>query len=486
MFAMALNTRAEEEARPDDLNISYGPRTLRSIPVYDETVNDDMPDILRHLIVHHNIHHTKDICSEIRDLGIPCFDEIVIVHLSESGEYIEIQPGFWEHRLTMLTEIESFISLNKDGLFTIKTTGHMPELRTVVHPEDLASLVPRYRDLRLDPDAFAEAVLTCLRDAESRNLIPANGSICNFKEAFVKDVYNVLLRECGPLSSLDIALRLFDSKVGVYKKSQKSVIPVSGPKKEKVFHRPLRSNEIYQLSRVIESVVEETIQANREIFIRTPDGRINSYRNHTGILRIRLGKTRYITINMRDEFDIARKVEIIIDDNKRFLSRLIKQFKAFVDEEEIRSLFYMKIWQAVLLYDDKFGHKLHTFLNKSLKNVLIDFRAKRSKRKDVVSLNSGVSKQAGVDNGEELLNVFRFRDRSKEEADDPATRVCQAKLVDIIKSNFEPDVQDIIFALIDGMSDKEIAERVNKPKAEVVSIRESLRHNKELMSWLSA
>jgi antitoxin component YwqK of YwqJK toxin-antitoxin module len=38
-------------------------------------------------------------------------------------------------------------------------------------------------------------------------------------------------------------------------------------------------------------------------------------------------------------------------------------FKSKIEEEEIKSRFYEKLWQAVIQYDEIWGHKFHTFLH---------------------------------------------------------------------------------------------------------------------------
>lgn len=450
---------------------------LDAIPVYDETMNSSLSSIIKQVVVDENIHETRQICERVREKGVPCSPYVALVHLQKSKEYIQIQDGYWEQKSALISAVEQYIFENKNK-FEIRESRSMPEMEEVVRPAYLVDKIPRYIGSKLSPMAFGEAVIKVIQTHQS-DLVATNSVIVNFKEAFIKDLYNVLLRERNPMSSLDIALRLFDSKVGVYKKSLKDFVPTKKAQ-PKVIHHPLHPNEIFRLSRLIELIIDEVISARPEIFIRLADGKVNAYRNHIGIVKIKLTEDNYLTIDMSKEIDVARNVSIIIDANKPFLSKLIKQFRSKVDEEEIESRFYEKLWQAVIQYDEIWGHKFHTFLHRALKNILLDEKSKRKNDLPVVSLNLEVNDK----NHEELGNLLS--NKSIVGYGDPHHRVYEMRLVEMVKETFVDDHQKVIFLIMDGFKDKEIAANLNKSISDVVAIKKRIKHSPQLMRWLYA
>lgn len=464
---------------PECLNIKYSAQTLNSIPVYDETLNTRLDEAIRHILVVENLHRVREVCDRARDMGIPCSPYVVLAKLQNGSDYVQIQDGVWEDRVTLADEVERYI-LAHTSEFKINKTRAMPEIEEIIRPAEMCHRIPRYSGMSLDEKGFGQAVIESIHLSKSSNLIAVHGVIVNFKEAFTKDVYNVILRERAPLSSLDIALRLFDSKVGVYKKSLKDF--VFGRKRkdvQKVMHHPLHPHEVFRLSRVIEKIVGENCVSRPEIFIRLDDGRVNAYRNHIGIIRIKMDQDNYLVINMTDEFEIARNVEKIIDANKAFLNQLTNQFRAKIEEDEIESRFYEKLWQAVIQYDEVWGHKFHTFLHRALKNILIDEQTKRDKLPSFTSLNSTVNDKGN----EEFGDVYR--DRHLEISRDPARLVHDNRLHEMIRKSFSNDEQEVLFLIIDGMKDKDIAAALDKSVPEIVSIKKTISRRRELLNWLS-
>lgn len=457
---------------PDCLEICYEQPSFYSYEIYNETRTKNLKEFIRQVIVDRNIHTTTKICSQVRTLGLQCSADVIVSQLKSDPEYILIQDNFWESKKRLISEVSSFIMENQEE-FEIKTRG-LPTMEVILRPSEFVDRIPRYRLFRLRGSAFSEALCDSA-DAWSE-LIFVNGVVVNFREAFVKDLYNVLLRERGPLCSLDIALRLFDSKVGIYKKSLKDF--VFGRKNQrKIFHHPLHPNEMWKLSRFIEQIIEIELKNRPHIFIRLPDGRVNARRNHIGILRIKLTDDHFLTINMNNELDICRNVETIIEANRPFLTMLIKKFRANVDEEEIQSRFYEKLWQAVVQYDDQFGFKFHTFLHRALKNILLDEKAKNKKIPPSVSLNATINEKQS----EELGNVFR--DKIQEVFADPIGRVHESRFFEMLRSDFSDDQQKVMFLIIDGFKDREIAVSMNKTLTDVVEIKKSLSHSPKLLNW---
>lgn len=433
--------------------------------------------VLKEIIVDLGIHGAREICSEIIK-RIGCSSQEAYAFLAHNQEYVQIQEDFWENKKTLVTEVESHI-LTNDREYRLKKTRAMPEMTQAIDPSTLVGKIPRYATCQLNASCFGAAVALVVKESPRSNLIFVNNKIANFKEAFVKDVYNVILRERRPMEPVDIALRLFDSKVGIYKRTLKQYVPVrKGSTKLKPAHKKISSDEIFFLLSVIEEILQEVIETRPHIFVRLSDRRVNAKRNHIGIIRVKLNEDRIITINMKSESDIANKVTEVIDDNRAYLNKLIRQFGAKIDETEIQSRFFEKIWQSIVQYDDIWGHKFHTFLHRTLKNILLDELNKCDKRVETVSLNSSVNEKSN----DELQNVYR--DRASEVTEDPSAQVCSLDLINMIRSSFDKTGQAVLFSLMDGMKDKDIAASLNKTVAEILTIKRGFRRNHKLMMWL--
>lgn len=444
---------------------------LKDVPFYNQTHLSRVPELVDRLIKDDNVHRITDICCHVRQTLPGVTSAAALSFLQNSSEYVEIDPGFWEN-IYVLHDLSVAAILENGKEFGIKTTRSMPEMGVTIDPELLIPFIPRYSGL--SERFFACALAKAVSRHSSPDLIITNGVIVNFREAFIKDLYNVLLRERKALDPRDMALRLFDSKVGVYKKSLKSV-SVKGAK-SKVFHCALNPNEILKLTSIIEATIDEVVAARPEIFVRSEDGRINAHRNKTGIIKVKLTEEEQLVINTRDEADTATKVQIVLDANRPFLSKLIKQFRSRVDEEEIESRFYEKIWQSIIQYDDRWGHKFHTFLHRALKNILLDERTKREKKPLPMSLNTTINEK----NNEELQNIIR----DHRNAEDPVHHIHELDLLAKISELLDADAQKVVYGIMDGLKDREIAASMNRPMSDIVAIKRSLKRNRQFVKYL--
>lgn len=461
-----------------NIKTDYMPQALAAVPVYDETMNSRLSEVIRYVIVSENIHETSKICKRVQDHGIPCSDFVIFVRLqNDKQSFVEMSIGFWEHKKTLVKNVVNFILDNKSKL-NIRSTRSMPEITDIIRPGDLVNYIPRYAGKNIHPRDFSKAVADSSEKIRGCELIVTNKVIVNFKEAFIKDIYNVILRERKPLSSREIALRLFSSKIGVYKKSLKFFISRTG-RKDKTIHYPLNSHEMVMLSRLVERTVRDVVAAREYIFIVLKDGKINAYRNHIGVIKIKLTEENQLVVNMLNENEVYRNVSQIIDSNLPFLSKLIRQFRNKLEEDEVKSRFYQKVWQAIVQYDDIWGHKFHTFLHRALKNILLDDQTKQERVPQLISLNSIVNDK----NNEELGNIVR--DKEREMWQDPAQLIFDTSLVEMVEKNFPKEQQQVLFAMMDGLKDRDIATSLNKSIDEISIMKKKFKSNKHLLNWIS-